>query len=181
MKIFVITMFLVCSLVACRKNPAPGTAPEKRDSLSQQALSVPEKRISPLQRAPESRPLVPALDITKWNVDAKQALLRLQKDPSWVVLDVRTSGEHRAGHIKGAKNIDVYQANFRNEVEKLDPSKSYLIHCTAGVPTGRSEKALTLMHSLNFKNVYQLKGGITAWLNAGNPVSYPKAMPKQSQ
>src|ERR1044071_3044310 len=62
--------------------------------------------------------------------------LRTNKDS--VVLDVRTEKEFAAGHMPGAINIDVNAPDFPEKVKSLDPSKTYLVHCAAGV---RSRKA----------------------------------------
>jgi rhodanese-related sulfurtransferase len=41
------------------------------------------------------------------------------------------------------------------------------VHCAVG---GRSGKAGKLMSTMDFKSVYDLKGGLTAWEKAGKPV-----------
>ena len=76
-----------------------------------------------------------------------------------VVLDVRTPEEFTSGHLNNAQNIDYNSEAFRDEVNKLDKSKTYIIHCRSG---GRSAKALEIMKNLNFKEVYDM-GGILQW------------------
>ena len=82
-----------------------------------------------------------------------------------VVLDVRTPDEFAKGHIPGAKLIDFKAADFTAQIEKLDKSKRYLVHCAVG---GRSAKACGQMDSLKFEKVLNLSGGITAWEAAGH-------------
>lgn len=84
-----------------------------------------------------------------------------------VVLDVRTPEEFAKGHIPGAKLIDFKAADFTAQIEKLDKSKRYLVHCAAG---GRSAKAAEQMVKLGFPNVVNLDGGMKAWEAAGKPV-----------
>jgi protein disulfide-isomerase len=61
-----------------------------------------------------------------------------------VILDVRTAKEFESGHLPGALNLDVTAADFREKAAALDKSKTYLVHCAAGV---RSAKACeTLDH-----------------------------------
>jgi rhodanese-related sulfurtransferase len=84
-----------------------------------------------------------------------------------VVLDVRTPGEYALGHIAGATNIDFHAKTFQSTLEKLDKSQAYLVHCAVG---GRSARASSLMSGLDFKSVYDLKGGLKAWEKAGKPV-----------
>jgi rhodanese-related sulfurtransferase len=82
-----------------------------------------------------------------------------------VVLDVRTPREFAAGHLPGAVNIDVNGPDFEKKVKTLDPHKTYLVHCGAGV---RSAKACEKMSQLQFGELYNLAGGFKAWEKAGN-------------
>ena len=96
-----------------------------------------------------------------------QEFEKLRTDKKNVVLDVRTSREYAAGHMPGAINIDVNAADFEKKVKALDPSKTYLVHCAAGV---RSAKACGKLSKLNFGHLYNLEGGFRAWEKAGNKV-----------
>lgn len=98
------------------------------------------------------------------NVGA-QEFEKLRADKKNVVLDVRTPKEFAAGHIPGAVNIDFNAPDFEQKVAKLDPNKTYLVHCAGGV---RSSKACTKLSSLKFPNLYNLDGGLKAWERAGN-------------
>ncbi|MHB8297412.1 MAG: rhodanese-like domain-containing protein [Dermatophilaceae bacterium] len=88
------------------------------------------------------------------------------QDPSFVALDVRTPAEYSTGHLPGAVNTDFDAPNFRKQLEALDKDKSYFVYGQSG---NRSSKATELMHSLGFKHVYDIQGGITAWQGAGLP------------
>lgn len=90
---------------------------------------------------------------------------KLRNDKQNVVLDVRTEKEFAAGHIPGAVNLDVNAPDFEAKVKKLDPFKTYLVHCAAGV---RSRKACEKMEKMNFEKLYNLEGGYKAWEKAGN-------------
>lgn len=92
---------------------------------------------------------------------------KLIADKKVVVLDVRTPSEFAAGHIAGATNLDFHDKDFQAKLGKLDKSQPYLVHCAVG---GRSGKAGKLMSTMDFKSVYDLKGGLTAWEKAGKPV-----------
>lgn len=84
------------------------------------------------------------------------------------LLDVRTSGEYRNGHIKGS-----LQANWNNEQEfkervgALDKSKPVYIYCMSGP---RSEAAGAWLRSNGFTNVVELNGGFSNWKRMGKPV-----------
>jgi len=73
------------------------------------------------------------------------------------LVDVRTEMEFRAGHIKGAKNIDFYSGKFVEEFEKFDKSKPIFIYCRSGARSGQASRKLIKM---GFIEVYDLKGGI---------------------
>jgi len=84
------------------------------------------------------------------------------------LLDVRTAGEFRNGHIKGS-----LQANWNNEREfsdrtaSLDKSKPVYVYCLSG---GRSRAAAAWLVENGFKNVVNLEGGFNSWKRSGKPV-----------
>src|SRR5258708_5359003 len=80
------------------------------------------------------------------NVDVAE-FAKLREGGTNVVLDVRSTGEFKAGHIPGAINLDVNTPNFNEKVKALDRNKLYLVHCAAGV---RSAKACKIMSNIQF-------------------------------
>jgi 3-mercaptopyruvate sulfurtransferase SseA len=65
------------------------------------------------------------------HVDAKDAAKLLatkdeKKKP--VVLDIRTPGEFKGGHLAGAKNIDFNDKDFAENIAKLDKEKPYVVY-----------------------------------------------------
>jgi rhodanese-related sulfurtransferase len=52
------------------------------------------------------------------------------------------------------------QTDFKQEVKKLDPSKSYLFVCRSG---GRSTKAAQMAINCGVKRVFNLDGGMLEW------------------
>ncbi len=120
----------------------------------------------PAEDAPKAPPAAaPASAIKNVTVDEAEKLLQVQKDI--VVIDVRTADEFAAGHIAGAKNIDIMAADFAKQIAALDKDKTYLIHCAAG---GRSGRACKVPEVLQLKGVYHLNQGFGAWEKAGKPV-----------
>ena len=83
-----------------------------------------------------------------------------------VVLDIRTPEEFAAGHLAGAINIDYYASDFESQLSGLDLDVPYVMYCNSG---NRSGNTLPLMDSLGFSEVYELDGGIQAWLAANLP------------
>jgi rhodanese-related sulfurtransferase len=92
---------------------------------------------------------------------------KLRADKKNVVLDVRTKKEFDAGHIPGAVNIDLNSPDFEEKVAKLDKTKTYLVHCGAGV---RSLKACENMGKMEFPKLINLEGGFKAWERAGKRI-----------
>lgn len=48
------------------------------------------------------------------------------------VIDVRTPEEHDAGHVEGARLIDIQGSGFDAEIATLDPSVTYVVYCRSG-------------------------------------------------
>jgi len=98
--------------------------------------------------------------------EASTLIQNNQISPDFVVIDVRTPREFAGEHIENATNIDFYSETFRGELDTLDKNKTYLVYCKVG---GRSGKALDIMAELNFKEAYNLSGGINQWKAEGLP------------
>jgi phage shock protein E len=62
------------------------------------------------------------------DVSVEAAAEMIANDPDVVVLDIRTAAEFEAGHIPGAIQIDCNSEGFVEELRKLDPSKTYVMH-----------------------------------------------------
>jgi rhodanese-related sulfurtransferase len=88
-------------------------------------------------------------------------------DPDFVILDVRTAGEHEFARIEGSVNIDYHSATFEAELQKLDRKKTYLLYCLVGI---RSREASKVMERLGFETVINITGGIREWHRRGLPV-----------
>lgn len=102
-------------------------------------------------------------------VDEASVIIEEKKGSAeFVILDVRTAGEYSGGHIEGSTNIDVKSESFKEEVGKLDKSKTYLVHCRSG---SRSEAAASIMEEMGFTDIYEMNGGILGWQDAGYPVT----------
>ena len=105
-----------------------------------------------------------------------QKLLAMKNPPQ--VIDIRTQEEFDEGHIKGAKNIDFFKEDFEKKLAKLDPKKSYIMHCKSG---GRSTKSLPVWKKLGFTKVHHLNTGFNSWKAAKLPVTKPKSKPKSQE
>ena len=97
----------------------------------------------------------------------KSMLDRHRDNPDVVLLDIRTPGEFRQGHIHGARLVDYYDRVFMATIGSLDRQKTYLIYCRSGNRTGKS---LKLFDRLGFTQVYHLKSGLVGWLREKYPL-----------
>lgn len=79
------------------------------------------------------------------------------------VIDVRAAGEYESGHLPGAKNVPLPELERRADRE-LDPSQPTAVVCAGGY---RSAAAASLLQRQGFKQLYNIIGGTSAWVNAG--------------
>lgn len=93
------------------------------------------------------------------NVNAEAFKEYLQGDDVQL-LDVRTLGEYKQGHIPGAKLADVTQGNFDRHLQGLDKSKPVLVYCRSG---NRSVTASRILQKEGFTQVVNLKRGMLEW------------------
>ena len=84
-----------------------------------------------------------------------------------IILDVRTPKEYNEGHLKGAVMINFYDADFNEQIGKLDAEKEYVIYCRVGI---RSKKVFDMMKGMGFPKLHNVLGGIVAWLEKGLPL-----------
>jgi rhodanese-related sulfurtransferase len=100
------------------------------------------------------------------NAAAEAFKTEISKDTVQLV-DVRTPGEYTQGHIKGAVNINLKQAEFLAQVEKtIDKKKTVYVYCRSG---GRSAYASKMLSQAGF-TVVNLSGGILGWQRAQYPI-----------
>ena len=84
-----------------------------------------------------------------------------------LVLDVRDTGEFAAGHVANARHIPEAQLGERvKELEKFK-SRPILVTCRSGTRAGSVTGTL---RKLGFAEVFALRGGISAWQQAGLPL-----------
>jgi len=88
----------------------------------------------------------------------------------YILLDVRNSYETRIGRfqVNGIQTIDPFTRNYSEFTKFIDhniyqlKNKSILTYCTGGV---RCEKACQYLYYKGLENIYQLHGGIYAYMN----------------
>lgn len=126
---------------------------KKRTLLSIVALATGALVLSGCSSSSDS---VTSMDVANFSQKTQEAGV--------ITLDVRTRGEFSQGHIAGAINIDVEADTFKNEVSKLDKTKSYAVYCQSG---RRSAIAADEMKNLGFEHLFNLSDGINDWISQG--------------
>ena len=85
--------------------------------------------------------------------------------PNLLVLDVRTVEEYNDAHLYNATLIPVDELGARlNEIESYNDTE-IIVYCRSG---SRSLQASNLLVANNYTKVFNMLGGITAWIAAGN-------------
>ena len=90
-------------------------------------------------------------------------------DTTVVLLDVRTTDEHVAGHIEGtALHIDVLKPDFDTlAVASIPAGSTVALYCRSG---NRSKRAASSLASKGYRFI-ELATGYNGWLQAGKPVA----------
>jgi rhodanese-related sulfurtransferase len=83
------------------------------------------------------------------------------------LIDVRKQEEMAKGAIPGAQNMDYFADDFESQVQELDKSEPIYVYCKIG---GRSARAAVKLQEMGFERIYDLDGGIMAWIDQGNNI-----------
>jgi len=86
-----------------------------------------------------------------------------QAGADFLILDVRNIDEYEICNLEG-RLIPLSELPMR--LEELNKDQHIVVHCHAG---GRSRRATEFLIQQGFKNVCNLRGGITAWANEIDP------------
>ncbi|TAN75453.1 MAG: rhodanese-like domain-containing protein [Gallionella sp.] len=99
------------------------------------------------------------------NINAAELEIMLQQG-SLRLVDVRTDAEMARGKIPQGDPLPLHLIPTR--LHELDKTRPTAFYCQMG---GRSAQAAAFAAANGFADVYNLQGGIAAWLHAGLPVS----------
>nr|WP_295969752.1 rhodanese-like domain-containing protein [uncultured Bacillus sp.] len=87
-------------------------------------------------------------------VDLKKEM----NDKNKQLIDVRTPGEFKTRNIHGFKNIPLHQ--LAEKSAQLSKEKEVVVICQSGM---RSNKASKILKKQGFKQITNVKGGMSAW------------------
>ncbi len=84
-----------------------------------------------------------------------------------VILDVRSEGEYRSGHVPGAVNVP--HSDLRARLAELEPyrERGVVVYCEVGA---RAELATRILDGDGFENLSRLGGDMSAWRANGLPI-----------
>lgn len=93
-----------------------------------------------------------------------------EDDKEFILLDVREVNEIAAGKIEAENYMSIprglVEMQFIRKVEETD--KTVVVYCLKGSRGALAAEALT---DLGYSNIYNLKGGILEWIDAGYTLS----------
>lgn len=136
--------FLTVTGAVAAETPAPG-------DILKQRIATAKSKIQSIDSA----------GLRKWIDDGEK---------EFILLDVREPGEVSAGKIEADDYMSIprglVEMQFIRKVKDLD--KPVVIYCLKGSRGALAAEALT---DMGYKNIYNLQGGLLAWIAAGHPVS----------
>lgn len=90
----------------------------------------------------------------------------LQAHEKVELIDVRSEAELARGKIPGARHIPLHMLPLQTEA--LDRNRPTVFYCQTG---GRSAQASAFIAARGYDKVYNLQGGIAAWVRSGKPLA----------
>jgi rhodanese-related sulfurtransferase len=104
------------------------------------------------------------------SIDVVGLQKKMEQDSNIVLIDVRTPGEFRSSHARGAQNIPSSELTME-KVRSITHGKSEAVYviCQSG---GRSTKACQQLLAENSPGltIVNVEGGTGAWVAAGLPI-----------
>jgi rhodanese-related sulfurtransferase len=97
------------------------------------------------------------------SIDAFAAKISKQTNPQ--IIDVRTPEEFTINHINGAVYVNLKDANHLDALKTFDKTKPVFIYA---IQNNRPDILAQELHANGYTEVYELKGGIAAWIGSGN-------------
>jgi phage shock protein E len=91
------------------------------------------------------------------------------REKGFLLVDVRTEEENAMGAIPGTDlNIEYREIGRRHRELGVGLDDHIVVYCQSGK---RSNIAADTLTDLGYKNVYNIRGSVNAWLEAGYPLA----------
>jgi rhodanese-related sulfurtransferase len=101
----------------------------------------------------------PASSQTEWDVSVEELKKLQDEGAEFILIDVREQREYDTCEIGGTL---VPLGTIPNRLDDFDRRAYIVVHCRSG---GRSAKAVEIMRGAGFENVWNVNGGILAWID----------------
>lgn len=112
------------------------------------------------------------------HVDARELAARIADGTAPLVVDVRSEGEYRDGHVPGAVHVSFLSTFGAAGARLAPPGEPVVLYCEHGPRAGIARFAL---HRHGFDRVILLEGHMTGWREQGLPIEVPEAAPESEQ
>lgn len=99
------------------------------------------------------------------DVDELYQMIKEGIPENTTLIDVRSKQEYDEGHISGSILIPVDE--LENRSDELSKDQTVIVYCKVGM---RSNSAAQILKDKGFKDIYDVEGGITAWIEKGYPI-----------
>jgi len=107
-------------------------------------------------------------------ITPQELVEKLSKKDDLLLIDVREHGEYENGHIKGAHLVPrgIIEAAadpaYPKHVPELTAARDrqVIVYCAT---SGRSAMACAVLQMMGFRNVLNLSGGYSRWVDDGMP------------
>jgi rhodanese-related sulfurtransferase len=96
---------------------------------------------------------------TEWDISVEDLKKLLDENAGFTLIDVREQNEFEICEIGGTL---VPLGTVSNRLVEFELESHIVVHCRTG---GRSAKAIEIMRAAGFENVWNLNGGILAWID----------------
>ena len=98
-------------------------------------------------------------EVSYRQINMDEAITMMEKESSYIILDVRTPEEFADKHIPGAINIPNETISTEEIPELPDKDQLILVYCRSG---NRSKQASEKLAALGYTNIVEF-GGINDW------------------
>ncbi len=106
---------------------------------------------------------LPTASVAQMPIDELQH--RLKENGELQIIDVRRSTEYASGHVPGAINAPL--SHLDETAVNFDAERQTAVVCAGGY---RSSAGTSILARRGFKEIYNIVGGTSGWINAGLPV-----------
>lgn len=159
MKKIALVFVVLLALNACSKNEN-----EKKASSS---INPPSSTAVTAQSVSSSQALKQEMKRVYASITPAETQQLIQQRKDLLIVDVRSPEELKEGKIKDSQLVPFW--NIMKGQHQLPRDRPLLLVCAVG---GRSYGAMQILSKQGYPEIYNLKGGISAWKNSRLPLVY---------